>query len=158
MNKVKFGKLLVCVSLSASFLFAGSVVAPLQSAEAATITSSSKANQIIATGKKYMGVRYKFGAATGQTRSFDCSSFTQYIFKKHGIKLPRDSRQQSKVGHAVKKSQLKKGDLIFFYSPIHHVAVYMGNGKILHTYGKPGVTVSKLSTWNSRITKIRRVL
>ncbi|WP_028545410.1 C40 family peptidase [Paenibacillus taiwanensis] len=157
MNKVKFGKLLVSVSLSASFLLAGSVVAPLQAAQAATATST-KADSIIATGKKYMGVRYKFGSASGQTKTFDCSSFTQYIFKKHGIKLPRDSRQQSKVGYAVKKSQLKKGDLIFFYSPIHHVAVYMGGGKILHTYGKPGVTVSKLSTWDSRINKIRRVL
>ena len=69
-----------------------------------------------------LGVRYKFGALKGRTNSFDCSSFTQYVFGKYGINLPRSSKQQSQVGTYVARDQLQPGDLVFFYSPIHHVA------------------------------------
>jgi lipoprotein Spr len=82
------------------------------------------------------------------------------VFKQNGISLPRSSKQQSTVGTYVSRSQLQPGDLVFFYSPIHHVAIYMGNGKLLHTYGKGGVTVTNLNTgwWNSHYTTARRVL
>ncbi|WP_206108487.1 C40 family peptidase [Paenibacillus thiaminolyticus] len=160
MKPAKFGKILISVSLSVSFLMSASVMMPLQPVSAATATTSSaKAKSIIATGKKYMGVPYKFGAKSGITSAFDCSSFVQYLYKKQGIKLPRTSKQQSKVGTKVSKSQMKPGDLVFFYSPVHHVAIYIGDGKILHTYGKPGVTLSSLDgNWGKRITGIRRVL
>jgi cell wall-associated NlpC family hydrolase len=107
-----------------------------------------------------MGVPYKFGAPSGSTRAFDCSSFTQYVYKKNGISLPRTSIAQSKVGRYVSRSNLQPGDLVFFYSPIHHVAIYIGNGKILHTYGAPGVTISSLNSswWSSHYTTARRVL
>ncbi|MBD2862103.1 MULTISPECIES: C40 family peptidase [Paenibacillus] len=126
----------------------------------ASVSATSKATKIINTGKKYMGVRYKFGAKTGNTSSFDCSSFTQYIFRQHGVNIPRSSKQQSKVGKFVPKSQLKPGDLVFFYSPIHHVGIYIGNGKVMHTYGKPGVTISSINSgwWKDHYTTARRVL
>lgn len=101
---------------------------------------------IIQIGKQYLGTPYQFGSSSSTTRTFDCSSFTQRVFKKAGIQLPRNSRQQSKIGTAVSKSNLQVGDLIFFKSyrgsskRITHVAIYAGNNKILHTYGKPGVT------------------
>ncbi|MNI91853.1 Murein DD-endopeptidase MepS/Murein LD-carboxypeptidase precursor [compost metagenome] len=91
----------------------------------------------------------------------------KHIFKKYGVTLPRTSVAQSKAGTAVSKSNLKKGDLVFFSSGsrstgrnITHVAVYMGDGKILHTYGKPGVTISNLNsgTWKKTYVKARRVL
>jgi lipoprotein Spr len=129
-------------------------------AHAAAITASSTADNIISTGKRYLGVRYQFSAKTGNTNSFDCSSFTQFAFKQNGITLPRSSKQQSTVGTYVPRNQLQPGDLIFFYSPIHHVAIYIGNGKILHTYGNPGVTISDLNSgwWKSHYTTARRVL
>ncbi|MNN63876.1 Murein DD-endopeptidase MepS/Murein LD-carboxypeptidase precursor [compost metagenome] len=114
-----------------------------------------------------MGVRYDFGASTSTTRAFDCSSFTKYIFGKYGVNLPRTSAAQSRVGKAVSKANLKAGDLVFFSSGsrangsnVTHVAVYMGNGKILHTYGSPGVTVSDLNSgnWKRTYLKARRVL
>ncbi|TNJ66003.1 NlpC/P60 family protein [Paenibacillus hemerocallicola] len=88
------------------------------------------------------------------------TSFTQYVYKLNGVSIPRSSRQQSKAGTYVPRSQLQPGDLVFFYSPIHHVAIYMGNGKILHTYGKGGVTISNLNSgnWNRNYTTARRVL
>ncbi|MBU5443174.1 C40 family peptidase [Paenibacillus sp. MSJ-34] len=128
-----------------------------------SVSANSVGTSIINTGKKYLGVKYKFGAKSGITSAFDCSSFMQYIFKQHGIELPRSSKQQSKVGKYVSKSNLRVGDLIFFDSVksrpgIDHVAVYAGNGQILHTYGKPGVTFSKLSAWEKKIVTIRRVI
>nr|WP_246079168.1 C40 family peptidase [Paenibacillus piri] len=130
-------------------------------AHAASVTAqSSKAAGIIQTGQRFKGVRYQFGAPAGRTDVFDCSSFTQYVFKKNGINLPRSSQQQSKVGRFVPKNQLQPGDLVFFYSPIHHVGIYMGNGKVLHTYGKPGVTVSDMNSgwWKTHYNTARRVL
>lgn len=147
-----------------SLLASGVGAAPAQAAES---VATSKGTQVVNYGKKYMGVPYKFGASTSTTRNFDCSSFMKHIFKKYGVNLPRTSVAQSKVGRAVSKSNLKAGDLVFFSSGsrangknVTHVAVYMGNGKILHTYGKPGVTISNLNSgnWKRTYLKARRVL
>ncbi|MNI88749.1 Murein DD-endopeptidase MepS/Murein LD-carboxypeptidase precursor [compost metagenome] len=112
-----------------------------------------------------MGRPYKFGAKAGQTRTFDCSSLMQYIFKQHGINLPRNSKSQSKVGKHVSRSNLRKGDLVFFSIPgkpgvINHVGVYVGNNKVLQTYGDGGVRYTKLDsgTWSKRYMTARRVL
>jgi cell wall-associated NlpC family hydrolase len=125
--------------------------------------AATKADKIIITGKKYLGVKYRFGAPAGVTYAFDCSSFTQYIFKKNGFSLPRTSSLQARKGSKVTKSQLKKGDLVFFNSPGHsgigHVAVYAGYNKILHAAGK-NVKVSSLSSsyWKSHYITARRVI
>ncbi|MFS8580352.1 MAG: NlpC/P60 family protein, partial [Novibacillus thermophilus] len=104
---------------------------------------SSVADKIIKTGEKYLGTPYKYGAPYGQTNTFDCSSFTKTVFAENGITLPRSSRQQAQVGTPVSKNNLQKGDLIFtstsYSSNISHVAIYAGNGKVLHTYGPGGV-------------------
>lgn len=135
--------------------------------DAATVSASSTGSSIVTFGKKYLGTRYQFGASTSTTRYFDCSSFTQYIFGKYGVDLPRTSVAQSKVGTSVSKANLRVGDLVFFSSGsratgsnVTHVAVYAGNGKILHTYGSPGVTISDLNSgnWKKTYLKARRVL
>ncbi|HZG83263.1 MAG TPA: C40 family peptidase [Brevibacillus sp.] len=130
--------------------------------------SQSKADKVINTGRKYMGRPYKFGASKNTTAVFDCSSFTQRVFREAiGKKLPRDSRSQSKVGTRISKSNLKKGDLIFFKAStttsskrITHVAIYAGNNKLLHTYGKPGVTYSTFrgTSWEKRFVTARRMM
>ncbi|SMO77762.1 C40 family peptidase [Melghirimyces algeriensis] len=111
--------------------------------------NDSFGDQVIATGEKYLGVPYKFGAEYPSSGKFDCSSFTQYVFAKHGVKLPRTSRQQSKVGVEVPRSQMQKGDLVFFKlkgrSGIRHVGIYAGNGKLLHTWGPGGVRYDEMS-------------
>ncbi|WP_425464857.1 C40 family peptidase [Paenibacillus piri] len=138
-------------------MFSGTMAIPSNTAYA---YSSSKASSVISTGKKYMGTPYKFGAKAGQTRTFDCSSFTQYVYGKHGVKLPRTSKAQSKVGTYVSKNNLKPGDLVFFYSPVHHVGIYIGNGKMLHTYGAGGVKITNMNSsfWKSKYKTARRVL
>lgn len=127
---------------------------------------SDRANEIISHGLRYKGRPYKFGSSKNTTATFDCSSFTQRVFKEAGISLPRDSRQQSKVGKHISKSELKKGDLLFFRSAgsasprITHVAIYAGNNTLLHTYGQPGVTTTKFrgTSWENRFILARRVL
>lgn len=112
-----------------------------------------------------MGTPYKFGAPSGVTSIFDCSSFTQYVYKKNGITLPRTSREQATKGYYVSRSNLRKGDLVFFSTRssggrIAHVGIYAGSGKILHTYGAGGVKYSSLSSdwWSSHYITARRVI
>lgn len=165
----RFRSLVIGVSLGTALLTAGTgfmdtnnkaYAATANSTVSATASNTSLAEQIIATGMKYKGVRYEYGAEAGNTSSFDCSSFTQYIFGQHGVTLSRSSKQQSTDGTSISRSQLQPGDLVFFYSPIHHVAVYIGDGKILHTYGDGGVTVTDLDSgwWDEHYTSARRVL
>jgi cell wall-associated NlpC family hydrolase len=160
MNKFnRLHKLAIQSLLCFAIAFTGShFIAPTQ-AQAAT-SASTKAWNIIHFADNFMGRPYKYGATTGNTRSFDCSSFVQYVYGKYGIHLPRTSRAQSRYGSYVSKSNLKPGDLVFFYSPVHHVAIYIGNGKILHTYGKPGVTVSRLNApfWKKHYAFAKRVI
>jgi cell wall-associated NlpC family hydrolase len=160
MNKHRIRNFVGGTIVAFSLLAAGTVAMPTAAVQAATVSSSTLAQQIIATGEKYMGTPYKYGAAAGQTNTFDCSSFTQYVYKQNGIDLPRSSKQQSQVGSYVARSDLQPGDLVFFYSPIHHVAIYIGNGKLLHTFGKGGVTITSLNStwWSEHYATARRVL
>ena len=64
--------------------------------------------------------------------SYDCSGLTQYAFKAAGIALPHSSRLQSGMGQAVSRDQLQPGDLVFFYKPVSHVGIYIGNGQMVH--------------------------
>ncbi|WP_136605930.1 C40 family peptidase [Paenibacillus dokdonensis] len=174
MNQKQLIQKLVAVGLCASIGFTammatGATVTEASSSKSVSASSatSSKGTSVVNYGKKFMGTPYKFGASTSTTKVFDCSSFMKYIFGKYGVKLPRTSVAQSKVGVAVSKSNLKPGDLVFFSSGsrangknVTHVAVYAGNGKILHTYGSPGVTISNLNSgnWKRTYLKARRVL
>ncbi|OZB95099.1 C40 family peptidase [Paenibacillus sp. XY044] len=172
MNKQLIQKV-VTVGLCASIGFGGMIATSAQVTEASAAktnvatTSTTTGQKVVNYGKQYMGTPYKFGASTSTTRNFDCSSFMKHIFKKYGVNLPRTSVAQSKVGKAVSKANLKPGDLVFFSSGsranghnVTHVAVYAGNGKILHTYGSPGVTISNLNSgnWKKTYLKARRVL
>ncbi|WP_199909915.1 C40 family peptidase [Paenibacillus sp. CAA11] len=160
----------MAVGLATTIAFTAFAAVGQQTVHAQTTaqsTSVSKGQQIINYGKKFLGRPYKFGASTSTTKNFDCSSFTKYVFKHYGITLPRTSAQQSKVGKFVSKASLRVGDLVFFSSGsranghnVTHVAIYAGNGKILHTYGKPGVTISNLNSgnWKRTYLSARRVL
>ena len=159
----RIGKALAGICLSLTIAMSANLLVAPQQAHAALVTTT-KASNIIKTGKQYIGVRYQFGATAGRTNAFDCSSFTQYVFKKNGISIPRSSKQQAKIGTRVAKSQLKKGDLVFSDTNrdgvINHVSIYMGNGYILHTYKVGvGVTISKFagSTWDKTYITARRV-
>ena len=84
--------------------------------------------------KSKLGKKYKWGG--NGPYQYDCSGFTKEVFAKTGIKIPRVSRDQAKVGKKIRKNQLQKGDLVFFHSKkskvVDHVGIYLGNGKFIH--------------------------
>jgi cell wall-associated NlpC family hydrolase len=90
---------------------------------------SSTAAQAIEAAESKLGKPYVWGA-TGPN-SFDCSGLMQFAFEKAGADLPRTSAAQSQVGDEVSMDDLKPGDLIFLYSPVSHVVMYVGNGKVI---------------------------
>ncbi|WP_246042303.1 C40 family peptidase [Cohnella pontilimi] len=117
----------------------------------AAAASSAQAEGIISTGTKFLGIPYRFGAPSGLTTAFDCSSFTQYVYNYIGIKLPRTSSSQATIGIPVPKNDLEIGDLVFFKDPnragsIGHVGIYAGDNKMLHTGGAGGVKFSDINS------------
>jgi cell wall-associated NlpC family hydrolase len=75
---------------------------------------------------------------------FDCSGLTSYAYAAAGVALPHSSQAQSRLGRQVGRGELQPGDLVFFYTPISHVALYIGNGMMVHarTYGSPVAVTS----------------
>lgn len=104
--------------------------------------ASDKASRLVEEAKKWIGSPYVWGAS--RPGAFDCSGFIQYIYKQNGINLPRVSYQQMAAGRKVDKNDLQVGDLLGWdYSGRNpgadHIAMYIGNGQIIHTNtpGKP---------------------
>lgn len=151
-------------------------VTPQKPTPAVPDSTSKKIDQVISTGMKYFGTPYEYGSNRNQTLTFDCSAFIRNAFKEAlDLILPADSRKQ---GEWVKSNstavyninELKRGDLLFFMSykgssdaayagvdknkeRITHVAMYLGNGEILHTYSNAsgGVRTDKLTgSWVKR--------
>lgn len=94
---------------------------------------------VVGTGKAAQALRYAMGkigrpyvwGAAGPS-SFDCSGLTMWAYKQVGINLPHYTGAQWNAGTHVSRSQLQPGDLVFFYSDLHHMGMYVGDGKMLH--------------------------
>ena len=120
-----------------------------------SVTGSAVVNY----AKNYLGLRYVSGG-NSLTKGTDCSGFTKLIYKEFGITLSRSVKAQAKNGTYVKKSDLQKGDLIFYgykSGVVSHVAIYIGNGKVIHqSTPKSGV---KINTMNMMVyITARRVI
>ena len=105
-------------------------------------------NAVIEYAKKYMGLRYVSGG-NSLTKGTDCSGFTKLIYKEFGITLPRTVSGQIGKGTYIKKSDLQKGDLVFYSGGgryATHVGMYMGNGKVIHQSNpRDGVKISTVN-------------
>ncbi|NHC42553.1 hypothetical protein G6549_21760 [Bacillus sp. MM2020_1] len=120
-----------------------------------TVSNSGDADELISYAKRYLGVPYVWGGTSPS--GFDCSGFTQYVFRSIGISLPRVSRDQQDVGTRISPYNVQKGDLVFRGDPAHHVAIYIGGGKIIHAPQTGDVV--KIASYNpDRFTTAARVL
>ncbi|WP_419753375.1 C40 family peptidase [Geodermatophilus sp. CPCC 206100] len=121
---------------------AGDPAATAAVAAAPAAAPNGTAQAAVDTALAQVGDRYVYGA-TGPN-SFDCSGLTSFSYKAAGVSIPRTSRAQSTFGAAVGKGDLRPGDLVFFYSPVSHVGMYIGNGQMVHasTAGKPVAVVN----------------
>ena len=99
-------------------------------AAAPAAAASGAAQTAVSTALAQVGDRYAYGASG--PNSFDCSGLTSFSYKAAGVSLPRTSKAQATVGTPVSKANLQPGDLVFFYRPVSHVAMYIGNGQIVH--------------------------
>lgn len=107
-----------------------------------TTSADTKRKELVAYAKKYLGYKYVRGGSKPST-GFDCSGFTQYVYGHFGYKLSRTSSAQASNGTAVKKSNLKVGDLLIFTG---HVGIYIGNNKFIHASNpEDGVKITSLS-------------
>ena len=109
--------------------------------------SSVTGDAIVSYAKRYIGLRYVHAGRSLATGT-DCSGFTSLIFREFGVKLGVTVQSQVKSGSYIRKSDLQKGDLVFYgyHGRASHVAIYIGNGKVIHesTY-KYGVKISPLN-------------
>ena len=93
--------------------------------------------------KQFVGNPYRWGG-TSLTKGADCSGFTMSVLGKYGISLPHSSKAQANCGERIDLSEIQPGDLVFYGGKnIHHVAIYIGNGQIVHAQSaNTGIVIS----------------
>lgn len=109
--------------------------------------SSSRGAMAVAAARSQIGVKYVKNAAT-ENEAFDCSGLTMWAWQQAGVSLPHQSRRQFSSSPRIPVEYIEPGDLIFFYNPITHVGIYVGDGMMVDA---PGVGRSVRLTavsWN----------
>jgi cell wall-associated NlpC family hydrolase len=115
------------------------------SSEAVPSAGSGRASIAVAAARSKVGSRYVWGGSGPNV--FDCSGLTSWAWSRAGVSLPHQSRAQYSATSRVSKSQLRPGDLVFFYSPISHVGIYVGGGLMVHASNpRTGVRVDSISS------------
>ena len=115
---------------------------------------TAAAGKAVQVALAQVGDAYVSGASGPD--QFDCSGLTMYAYAAAGISLPHSSRAQSTMGVPVARADLQPGDLVFFYSPVSHVGIYIGNGQMVHA-PVPGEDVLVTSVDKAGYVGARRV-
>jgi cell wall-associated NlpC family hydrolase len=124
------------------------LASPPAASRAPVPQASSRAGTAVAAALSQLGVPYRF-AASEPGVAFDCSGLTAWAWQQAGVSLPHQSRAQQASVPNIPVSQAQPGDLLFFYSPISHVSIYLGGGQHVHAPNS-GTTVKTGSVnWNN---------
>ncbi|SFJ54157.1 S-layer homology domain-containing protein [Halobacillus dabanensis] len=124
--------------------------------------ASASGDEVIKLAKKHLGTPYQWSGET--PAGFDCSGFTYYIMKKFGVNLSRGSYDQYKQGTYVAKSNLQKGDLVFFSGThkqgVSHVGFYIGDGNMISATRSRGIAIDPVFSgyWGDKYTGAKRFL
>ena len=120
----------------------------------ASDTTVSKGERVVNYAKRFLGNPYRWGG-TSLTRGADCSGYVMSVYRHFGKSLPHSSYAQRRVGRRVSSlSKAKPGDIICYSG---HVAIYMGNNRVIHASNrKDGIKITKGAAYRSIVT-IRRI-
>ena len=116
---------------------------------------------LVGTALSLRGAPYRNGGS--DPSGFDCSGFTQYVFAQYGVSLPREVREQYRLGTTIDTRDLAPGDLVFFSTTdpgVSHVAIVIGSDQFVHAPSSSGVVrVERLSSsyWGPRFIGARRI-
>ncbi|WP_412102881.1 NlpC/P60 family protein [Plantactinospora sp. KLBMP9567] len=122
--------------------------------ECPPVTVTGKAAIAVRTACEQLGDPYVWGAVG--PNSFDCSGLTQYAWKAAGIHLTHFTGDQWKETRSVSRAEARAGDLVFFFEDLHHVGIYLGNGKLVHA-SRAGQPVKVASIEYMPLAGFRRV-
>jgi peptidoglycan DL-endopeptidase CwlO len=120
----------IVAATAAAALFTALPAPPASSPVTLTAQTASVRTTAMQKALSKVGAKYRWGASG--PNAFDCSGLVDWAYRSSGKTLPRSSRDMSRVGAPVSKGDLQPGDLVFFYSGPSHVAIYIGNGQIVH--------------------------
>lgn len=115
---------------------------------------ANRIEKVRTTALAQVGDPYRYGA-TGPG-AFDCSGLTLFSYRSAGWDLPRTSRSQARATRGVSKNDLRPGDLLFYGRPVGHVAMYVGDGKMVHS-PRPGRNVTVKPMRHRNLVKVGRV-
>lgn len=126
------------------------------------VVSPGGTPRVVMTALALRGTRYRNGGS--DPSGFDCSGFVQWTFNEHGVRMPREVRDQSRVGMAVELRDVQPGDLLFFETISRgpsHVGIAIGDGQFVHAPSSRGVVrVERYSVnyWARRFLQARRLV
>jgi cell wall-associated NlpC family hydrolase len=124
-------------------------------------TPDARGNEVVERAEEFLGTPYRSGGTT--SNGVDCSGLTFAVYREVGVRLPRSSDDQARVGEAVPRDALAPGDLVFFGSSgnVSHVGIYKGDGEFIHaSTSAREVRFDRLDTtyFRNRYLTARRVL
>lgn len=129
--------ILLCAALSACSSAvrwepAATPVAAYPQPQAAPATEQSVATRAVRVARQQVGAPYRYGGATPS--GFDCSGLVQYAYRHAGLRVPRTTTALYRTANPVSLSELRPGDILFFYfdNKVGHVALYTGDGRFVH--------------------------
>jgi len=117
-----------------------------------------RVHKVIYAARSELGTQYVYGAADPSV-GFDCSGITLWAWSRVGVHMPHSSSLQYSTFRHVRPSNKQPGDLLFFYSPISHVALYIGHGKMIHArHPGPGgqVQITRVAAYGTPVVGVAR--